>query len=141
MLLSFRALAPRCLRWPTQAPRFASALASERRRFATETEPQIWEYLRTEKRENGVAVVRLHRPDALNALSGPLMGELVGALGRMDADAEVKAVVLTGSERAFAAGADIKEMKDKNFAEVGARDDESATISTDGSDPGIPSSC
>ena len=68
-------------------------------------------------------------------------GELVGALGMMDADAEVKAVVLTGSERAFAAGADIKEMKDKNFAEVGARDDESATISTDGSDPGIPSSC
>ncbi|QDZ21813.1 enoyl-CoA hydratase/isomerase [Chloropicon primus] len=87
-------------------------------RFASSGEGQIWEFLRTEKRENGVAVVRLHRPDALNALSGPLMGELVSALRNMDNDPEVKAVVLTGSERAFAAGADIKEMKDKNYAEV-----------------------
>jgi enoyl-CoA hydratase len=89
-----------------------------RRQFATENEYGIWENLRTEKRQNGVAVVTLHRPKALNALCGPLMEELVTALGKMDADPEVKAIVLTGSERAFAAGADIKEMKDKNFAQV-----------------------
>ena len=99
------------------------------RRFATESEGQIWEHLRTEKRENGVAVVRLHRPDALNALSGPLMGELVCALKNFDGDAQVKAVVLTGSERAFAAGADIKEMKDKNYAEVGLGSEPNATES------------
>ncbi|WZN60633.1 enoyl-CoA hydratase/isomerase [Chloropicon roscoffensis] len=86
--------------------------------YATDAGNKTWEYLKTEKRDNGVAVVRLHRPDALNALCGPLMGELVSALKTMDADADVKAVVLTGSDRAFAAGADIKEMKDKNYAEV-----------------------
>ena len=86
--------------------------------YATDAGNKTWEYLKTEKRDNGVAVVRLHRPDALNALCGPLMGELVSALKTMDADADVKAVVLTGSDRAFAAGAGIKEMKDKNYAEV-----------------------
>ncbi len=55
---------------------------------------------------------------ALNALNTPLMSELVSALRKADADSEVKAIVLTGSDRAFAAGADIKEMKDKNYAEV-----------------------
>ena len=84
----------------------------------TTTEYGIWEHLRTERHESGVAVVRLHRPKALNALCGALMEELVSALKKMDTDPAVKSIVLTGSERAFAAGADIKEMKDKNYAQV-----------------------
>jgi len=58
----------------------------------------------------GVAVVRLNRPRELNALNRKLMEELVAALQMLDANAEVRAIVLTGNERAFAAGADIKEM-------------------------------
>ena len=103
------------------------ASAMMRRQFATENQYGIWENLRTEKRQNGVAVVTLHRPKALNALCGPLMEELVNALGKMDADPEVKAIVLTGSERAFAAGADIKEMKDKNYAQVSNKKQQKAT--------------
>jgi enoyl-CoA hydratase len=60
-------------------------------------------------KEPPVAIVRLNRPDVLNALNEELMGELVTALEALDADAEVRCIVLTGSERAFAAGADIKE--------------------------------
>jgi enoyl-CoA hydratase len=57
-----------------------------------------------------VAVVLLNRPKQLNALSGELMGELVGALRQLDEDAGVRAIVLGGNERAFAAGADIGEL-------------------------------
>lgn len=55
-------------------------------------------------------LIRLNRPDALNALTTGLMAELADALAAFDADPTVGAVVITGSERAFAAGADIKEM-------------------------------
>jgi len=72
----------------------------------------------TARPDTGVALVTLNRPKALNALSGPLMLELNQALREFDADPEVGAIVLTGSDKAFAAGADIKEMKDKHFAEV-----------------------
>lgn len=58
----------------------------------------------------GVGLIRLHRPDALNALSRRLMAEVVDAAQAFDADPDIGALVLTGSERAFAAGADIKEM-------------------------------
>ncbi len=57
-----------------------------------------------------VGLIRLHRPKALNALNRTLMGELVAALQTFDADPNIGAMVITGSERAFAAGADIKEM-------------------------------
>ncbi len=57
-----------------------------------------------------VGVIRLHRPKALNALNHTLMRELVSALQAFDADPHIGAIVLTGNERAFAAGADIKEM-------------------------------
>ncbi len=57
-----------------------------------------------------VATVTLNRPKALNALNAPLMAELADALTRLDADEAVRCIVLTGNERAFAAGADIKEM-------------------------------
>ena len=60
-------------------------------------------------REVPIAVVQLDRPDALNALSEELMDELVAALEALDDDAEIRCIVLTGNEKAFAAGADIKE--------------------------------
>jgi enoyl-CoA hydratase len=62
-----------------------------------------------------VGLIRLHRPKALNALCDQLMAELGTELRRLDADPTIGAVVLTGSEKAFAAGADIKEMKDRTF--------------------------
>ena len=65
-----------------------------------------------------VALIRLNRPQALNALNGQLMDELTAALDATEADEAVRAVVITGSERAFAAGADIKEMASKSYADV-----------------------
>ena len=59
-------------------------------------------------REEPIAVVQLNRPDVLNALSEELMGELVTALEELDADPAIRCIVLTGNEKAFAAGADIK---------------------------------
>jgi enoyl-CoA hydratase/carnithine racemase len=65
-----------------------------------------------------VGLVRLNRPEALNALSAELMHELADALAKFDADPAIGAVVLTGSDKAFAAGADIRQMKDKTFVEA-----------------------
>src|SRR6478672_1733639 len=62
------------------------------------------------ERDGRVGIVLLNRPKQLNALSGELMGELVTALRQLDEDADVRAIVLGGSERAFAAGADIAEL-------------------------------
>lgn len=65
-----------------------------------------------------VGLVTLNRPQALNALNGQLMRELGAAMLAFEGDDAIGAIVLTGSDKAFAAGADIKEMKDKNFADV-----------------------
>jgi enoyl-CoA hydratase len=65
-----------------------------------------------------VGLITLNRPKALNALCDQLMTELGGALRAFDDDASVGAIVLTGSEKAFAAGADIKEMKDRAYPGV-----------------------
>ncbi len=65
-----------------------------------------------------VGLVRLNRPQALNALSAALMEDLDAALEGFEADPTIGAIVLTGSEKAFAAGADIKEMQDKTFADA-----------------------
>ncbi len=65
-----------------------------------------------------VGLIRLNRPQALNALSGQLMRELGEQLLAFDADPAIGAIVLTGSEKAFAAGADIKEMKDRTYPDV-----------------------
>jgi enoyl-CoA hydratase len=65
-----------------------------------------------------VGLIKLNRPQALNALSSPLIEDLNQALEAFEADPEIGAIVLTGSEKAFAAGADIKEMQDKSFADV-----------------------
>jgi enoyl-CoA hydratase len=65
-----------------------------------------------------VGLIRLNRPQALNALNAALMGELARAVDGFEADDNVGCVVITGSDKAFAAGADIKEMADKEFTEV-----------------------
>ncbi len=65
-----------------------------------------------------VALIRLNRPEALNALNLHLMQELSSALTAMDSDDAVRCIVITGSEKAFAAGADVKEMADKSYADV-----------------------
>ncbi len=65
-----------------------------------------------------VGLIRLNRPQALNALSCPLIEDLNKALEAFEADPNIGAIVLTGSEKAFAAGADIKEMQDKSFADA-----------------------
>ena len=62
--------------------------------------------------ENGVGIITLHRPKALNALSSEVCLELVDALTAFDREEEIGAIVITGSEKAFAAGADVKEMAD-----------------------------
>jgi enoyl-CoA hydratase/carnithine racemase len=67
---------------------------------------------------DAVRLIRLNRPDALNALNGELMDELTAVLDAGEADAGVRCFVITGSERAFAAGADIKEMAPKSYADV-----------------------
>jgi enoyl-CoA hydratase/carnithine racemase len=75
------------------------------------------ETILVEKRD-AVAIVTLNRPKQLNALNNQLIAELGQALAGFDADPAIAAVVLTGSEKAFAAGADIKEMAGKSFAEA-----------------------
>jgi enoyl-CoA hydratase len=65
-----------------------------------------------------VGILRLNRPQALNALNAALMAELAAALARLEADTEIGCLVLTGSEQAFAAGADIKEMAEKTSIEA-----------------------
>ena len=69
-----------------------------------------------------VGLVTLNRPKALNALNQDTMNEIVAAVSGMDADPAVGAVVITGSEKAFAAGADIKEMASKGYMEMYAAD-------------------
>ena len=65
-----------------------------------------------------VGLITLNRPKALNALNTTVLREVVQELKSMDADARVGAIVLTGSEKAFAAGADIKEMQPKTYVEA-----------------------
>jgi enoyl-CoA hydratase len=65
-----------------------------------------------------VGLIRLNRPKALNALSVGLIEDLNAALEAYEADSGIGAMVLTGSEKAFAAGADIREMQDKSFADA-----------------------
>jgi enoyl-CoA hydratase len=62
------------------------------------------------ERDGAIAVVLLNRPEALNALSGEVMDALVSALEELDADEAVRCIVLGGSERVFAAGADVAEL-------------------------------
>jgi enoyl-CoA hydratase/carnithine racemase len=76
-----------------------------------------YETLIVETRDH-VGLIRLNRPQALNALNAQLMDELGDALARFDADDHIGAIVITGSDKAFAAGADIKEMQAKSFVDA-----------------------
>ena len=71
--------------------------------------------------EDHVALIRLDRPDALNALNSQLISELCTALEDADANDKVRCIVITGSDKAFAAGADIKEMSELSFVDVFGR--------------------
>jgi enoyl-CoA hydratase len=70
------------------------------------------------ERRDRIGLVTLNRPKALNALCAELIAELEQALNDLEADPNVAVIVVTGSEKAFAAGADIKEMKDRDFVDV-----------------------
>ena len=70
------------------------------------------------ERRGAVTLVTLNRPQALNALNSEVLRELIAAFGAYDADDTQRCLVLTGSEKAFAAGADIKEMQSQGFAEM-----------------------
>jgi len=72
--------------------------------------------------DQGVGLIRLNRPQVLNALNAELMSELVDALSRMDEDDDVRCIVITGNERAFAAGADIGEMAEASLVDMYTRD-------------------
>ena len=67
---------------------------------------------------DGVTFIRLNRPQALNALNSALLTELVNALDQAETDDAVRCLILTGSPKAFAAGADIKEMSSKSYADM-----------------------
>ena len=77
-----------------------------------------YENILVEHPVDGVGVVRLNRPQALNALNDALMRELHDALRACDADPEIGCMIITGSERAFAAGADIKEMAGRSYVDM-----------------------
>jgi enoyl-CoA hydratase len=68
--------------------------------------------------EDGVATVKLNRPDAMNALNSDLLGELADALTAAQANEKVRCIILTGTEKFFAAGADIKMMSEMSFVDV-----------------------
>jgi enoyl-CoA hydratase len=70
------------------------------------------------ERLGAVGIVTLNRPEALNALNAALISELGAALDDFEAEASIGAIVLTGSDRAFAAGADVKEMAAKGYPEI-----------------------
>jgi len=70
------------------------------------------------ERRGRVAIIRLNRPQALNALNVTLKDELLGAVEAFDADADVGCILMTGSDKAFAAGADIKEMAGQSYIDI-----------------------
>jgi len=79
--------------------------------------PMAYETLIVEISDH-VALIKLNRPEALNALNTQVLAELGDALRAADGNDKVRCIVLTGSDKAFAAGADIKEMSDKSFIDV-----------------------
>lgn len=82
---------------------------------------ETYEFILVERLER-VGLVRINRPKALNALNRALIGELMDALDELDRDNQIGAMVVTGDERAFAAGADIKEMAEATVVQMLARD-------------------
>lgn len=68
--------------------------------------------------EGHVGTLTLHRPDAMNALNQQMMGEVKSVIDEWDSDPKLRAIVITGSEKSFAAGADIKEMVEVDFLDA-----------------------
>nr|QBH73214.1 putative cyclohex-1-ene-1-carboxyl-CoA hydratase [Liposcelis bostrychophila] len=101
------------VKFHNQIPRLAVSV-----RFACATHGN-YEFIKTDivGKEKSVGLIQLNRPKALNALCAGLMTEVNHALDHFEQDDNVKVVVLTGSEKAFAAGADIKEMQDMTFSD------------------------
>lgn len=77
-----------------------------------------YEFVLTETPAAGVGVIRLNRPQSLNALSKGLISELVRVLREFDANPDIGCMIVTGSDKAFAAGADIKEMAGQTYVEM-----------------------
>ena len=110
------------------ALRCARSIARSQKPFASCTIPRIvrpystespsYEHILVSTPKPGVGLITLNRPKALNALSSPLFKELNAALKAFEEDKDVGAIVLTGSDKAFAAGADIKEMQPLTFADA-----------------------
>ncbi|TGO10502.1 hypothetical protein BTUL_0133g00090 [Botrytis tulipae] len=107
-MYSIRALRPLASRFT------ASTLPALSRAYSAKS----YEFIQTSEPRPGVGQITLNRPKALNALSTPLINELNDALKAFDKSPSISAIVLTGSERAFAAGADIKEMAPLTFSEA-----------------------
>lgn len=92
-----------------------SALVNAARAMSTQAEPLV---LSRRSDSGKVAILQLNRPKALNALSSPLFDELNAEMEKADNDPSVRAIVLTGGDKVFAAGADIKEMQSIGFEEA-----------------------
>ncbi|KIK40152.1 hypothetical protein CY34DRAFT_285160, partial [Suillus luteus UH-Slu-Lm8-n1] len=107
--MSFVALSRSAFRHASSSARFFSTTLRAQREYAN---------VLVSRPSPGVALITLNRPKALNALNAAHFQDISDAMKEADEDAGVGAMILTGSERAFAAGADIKEMKDKSFAEA-----------------------
>jgi enoyl-CoA hydratase len=82
------------------------------------SESTAYEHILVERPAGRVGVVRLNRPRVLNALSSATLREIVTAVGELDADDTIGAILVTGSTRAFAAGADVAEMDGKSAADL-----------------------
>lgn len=104
----------------TGAPALSSrrALSTTLPRLSTAGSSGEYQNILVSSPAPGVTQITLNRPKALNALNSALFHELNHAAETADADPSIGAIVLTGSEKAFAAGADIKEMKDKEYADA-----------------------
>ncbi|PBP24162.1 enoyl-CoA hydratase [Diplocarpon rosae] len=95
----------------------ASTLPAIARSYSVWSE-NSYEFIQTTEPRPGVGQITLNRPKALNALSTPLITEMNSALQAFDANADTSVILLTGSQKAFAAGADIKEMANLTFSEA-----------------------
>jgi len=115
--MSFYRIALRLLHPLATSPPFLGRVNQTRWMSSTS-----YEHITSSTPRPGVGQVTLNRPKALNALCTPLMVELNDALNKLNSSKDIGAIVITGSEKAFAAGADIKEMKDIQFSDAFGND-------------------
>ena len=104
----------------TLAPRLLPVVHSltGTRTLSTTTLRDSYDNIIVTQQEGGVGLIQLHRPKALNALSDALFDDLIHASRALDSNEEIGCLVLTGSTKAFAAGADISEMSTQTFDQV-----------------------